>query len=125
MKSLVYGFINCKALKRLVIPGNVESLTATFKGLSTLEEFIIEEGPKKIALTCQLEGTTYLKKIVLPKRIIRIGSNVFSGNTVYNLKEIKFLGSKKEWDAIPKANDWFKMTLGSKKTVDSILKFAE
>lgn len=103
-----HAFSRCVFFESVVIPDSVTNLGAyAFMGCKELNSVTIGNG-----LTQLEEGVFYLcvalPQLSITKNISYIGSYALGG--CYALKEIKYAGTKQEWDAIQKeekpAWDW-------------------
>lgn len=121
LQRLGSAFNGCKALKKIVIPEGVESLSgATFRDCSSLTEIVFPEKMTAIPRTL-FAGCTGLTEIRIPEGVYQIDDYAFSGcdhlKTVYlpatlkyvyedlfegctALETVHFAGTKAEWDAI-------------------------
>ena len=115
-----YTFVNCASIKRVYIPGTVETIHAgAFYGTS-IEELVIHEGTKAIGglafSECQSLKTVYiadgvetigasafancsnLESVDLPNSITTYSNEEFSLCT--NLKKVNYRGTIDEWASI-------------------------
>lgn len=121
----VAAFVNCKKIKRMVIPDHIISIgEAAFEGCTGLELITIPSSVNQIDRRAFADCTS-LKEIVIPKGVTRIADNTFDGCTslrsisisstvtsissfafgndnsgAASLKEVKYNGTKEQWDAI-------------------------
>ena len=130
------SFANCQSLTSIVIPSNIKKLSfCAFSACSSLIEVsllnsmkIIEDGLFEFCKQLQhielpdgvetigpraFTNCSALESIVLPESIKRIEKKAFINCT--NLKHIYFRGSKAQWDAIAKGED-FDICSKNKKT---------
>lgn len=98
------AFNNCSSLKKIDIPATVESIGfGAFIDCALIEEIKVPEGIKKIYFET-FEGCINLKSITLPASLEEISSDVFKG--CMKLNDITFTGTKDQWTAIKKKNNW-------------------
>ncbi len=114
-------FQNCTSLQSVEIPASMIQLSAAIRPSSNPfipdEEIGVFQGCTSLhevtfAEDCFLEsieswtfrGCSFLSNIVLPKSLSYIGSMVFDGCSY--LRTLRYEGSKEEWDAITKDQDW-------------------
>lgn len=85
-------------IKKLIVPGSVTYLEQSIKLCDSLTEVILEDGVSQLGqysiMDCDL-----IKSITLPKSIQIMSLPIFGCN---NLTEIKYLGTKSQWDRIYK-----------------------
>lgn len=95
-------------ITKVTIPGSISDLTAsTFAGCPALREAILREGVKLIEFGA-FEECEKLESVTLPKSLREIQKNAFKGCTV--LREIRYCGSREDWNGVIKGEDWDKDT---------------
>ena len=100
------AFSGCTSLASLVIPASVKHIDdLAFKGCTSLASVNIPEGVTKIGKWA-FEGCTSLAAVSIPASVTKIGEEAFKGCT--SLAEIHFAGSKEQWYAVQKGEDWNK-----------------
>lgn len=104
--EVAYGaFKDMTDLKSVTLPANVEKIGASaFEGCSSLKSAdITASGIKEIGENA-FKGTA-LESIVIPGWVTKIGDGAFDGCS--SLTEIKFGGTKAEWEAVDKGGNSF------------------
>lgn len=102
------AFYNCYSLTNIAIPGSVTSIGIyAFTGCASLTSIII---PSRVGT---IEEGTFdncidLTSITIPNSITSIGYGAFYYCT--NLKDIRFAGTKAQWNAIIKGTGWDRST---------------
>ena len=98
------AFRFAKNLTNIVLPGSVQTIKAeAFKFIKTLETVTLNEGTKVIEESV-FEFCDVLSTINLPSTITYIGTKCFQFSPV--LSTINFAGTKAQWGAITKGEDW-------------------
>ncbi len=98
------AFYGCSSLTSIAIPEGVTSIGwGAFFGCSSLTSIAIPEGVTKIG-EYTFYGCSSLTNVTIPKNIKTIGVDAFSG--CKNLTKIVFSGTKKQWNAINKKDNW-------------------
>ena len=90
-------FVNCTSLSKMTLSKSTKEYYETFSGCTALKEIIIPDGVTLLGsgMFCRCENLT---DVTLPKTIKKIGDYAFTDCS--NLKQIKFEGTKDEWNAI-------------------------
>ncbi|MCM1546011.1 MAG: leucine-rich repeat protein [Clostridiales bacterium] len=108
------AFQSCEKLKDVTLPDGVESIgEAAFGNCYRIEKFAFPDGIKAISRRMFRECKG-LKEVTIPASVEFIGS--FAFGRCGNLKTINFGGTKEQWDAVTKENNWDSST-GGKYTV--------
>lgn len=89
----------------ITIPGTVERISNASFSNSDITSAIISNGVKIIENNA-FSGCSELINIEIPNTITSIGYNIFSYTT--KLTNITYKGTKAQWNAITKDNDWNK-----------------
>ena len=98
------AFENCEKLKQVTICEGIKEIdTQAFCMSNILETLVLPNGFTTIR-DGAFEGVFALKSITIPNTVTSIGSDAFYGS--YRLEEITYLGTKAEWNAISKKNNW-------------------
>lgn len=122
------AFSGCESIKNIVIPESVERIyVSAFAGCKGATSAVIPSGEMVLDSGALLHGCTNLKTAVIDYGVTRIGDYSFGSctsletveipNSVViigemafyectSLKEIRFKGTKAEWDAIKKDDEW-------------------
>lgn len=109
------GFFSCRGPEDRLIQGKV-TVSATYKnfsvvsiwmgafaGCKNLTEVVLQEGIE-IIHDQSFTFATGLQKLTLPVTIVSIGMEAFAGCS--SLTEITFQGTKAQWGAIEKGENW-------------------
>ena len=98
------AFYECSGLTSITISDNVTSIgDCAFCGCSGLTSIVIPDSVTSIGDSA-FSGCSGLTSITIPDSVTNIGGRAFyycSG-----LTSINFKGTKAQWNAIPKGNDW-------------------
>ncbi len=98
------AFYDCKSLKNITIPNSVTSVgESVFEGCSSLMEITIPNGETSIWGGVFIDCDS-LTKIKIPNSVTYIDVEAFM--CCSSLTSIIFQGTKKEWEAIKKYDDW-------------------
>lgn len=98
------AFSGCSALTEIALPAGLTEIgDNAFSGCSALTSIVIPEGITVIGEKA-FDFCTALTDISLPKGVTKIGVGAFYKCT--SLKNITFGGTKADWEAISKGNDW-------------------
>ena len=107
------AFMSCTSLASVTIPGSVTEIGfGAFEDCTSLASVTIPEGVTKIGGVNgfigygAFKGCTSLASISIPVSVTEIGENAFFGCT--SLAEIHYAGSKEQWYAVEKGEDWNK-----------------
>ncbi len=96
------AFQGCTSLSSITIPNGVSRISLfTFKGCSSLTTVNIPDSVNSIE-GYAFQGCTGLSSITIPESVTAIGTNAFNGCT--KLKDIRFTGTKAQWDAVDKSS---------------------
>ena len=108
-KTTIPGYVNGVPVKTVVrLYQNKDSIFGGyFDFASGVNIIIVEEGVKELQAN-SLAYSSDLEEVHLPHSIDTLGKNTFSRNTVGDKKEltIYYDGSRADWDAISKHEDW-------------------
>ncbi len=103
-------FAHCYNIKRITLPDSLKVLCASaFDSCIGLTNIVIPEGTQKIR-SFSFYRCASLQKITIPSSVTYIGSVAFE--SCINLSSIYYGGSKEQWKAIDKRDDWDKDTRG-------------
>ena len=98
------AFYGVCAITSVTIPGTILDITPfVFERCSSLKKVSLKEGVKTIGVN-SFNDCEKLEIINLPKSIECIKIGAFSNCPL--LKEIRFNGTKKEWDTVTKEEKW-------------------
>ena len=101
-------FFGNTKIKSVVIPGSISSLIAfLFERCPALTSVELCEGVADIGLGAFMKCKS-LTSVILPRSLIHIGKSAFEG--CRSLKYIYYRGTKFEWDALKKDNNWDLLT---------------
>ncbi len=98
-----YAFCRTYNLKSVKLPMGLVEIGERAFYESSLESIAIPEGIAEIS-AYTFSDCYNLKNIVIPSSVRSIGSCAFQW--CYNIKEFKYLGTKEQWKAIYKGDDW-------------------
>lgn len=91
------AFSRCTALKSISIPTGITSIGEhMFSGCSALQEIVIPDGVTRIEN--EAFYSTGLQRVTIPASVTYIGLDAFTMND--QLKDVRFTGSKAQWDKI-------------------------
>lgn len=99
-----WAFNHCSNLTSITIPSGVECIEfCMFSGCSSLTSITIPDGVTSIYdhAFCGCESLT---NIMIPDSVTDIGAWIFED--CKRLMSISFKGTKEQWNAIDKGNDW-------------------
>ena len=101
----VSAFAGCKGVTSVIIPSSEMVLDsgALFYGCTNLKTAVIEYGVTRIGGE-SFGDCTSLETVEIPNSVVYIGERAFRECT--SLKEIRFKGTKAEWEAVKKSDDW-------------------
>ena len=98
------AFDSCSSLTRITISNSVTSIgEEVFYGCDSLTSITIPDGVTSIG-NWSFEHCNSLKSITIPHNLTSIGSCAF--NQCSSLTDIKFSGTKEQWNAIKKDYGW-------------------
>ena len=98
-----WAFSECYSLAEIDIPGTVEKFgEGILNCCQNIEKIVLCDGIKEITNSF-IYSSEKLKTFVIPKSVKYIGENVFEN---VSLREITYLGTLAEWNAVEKAEDW-------------------
>ena len=98
------AFKRCSLLKSVTIPGSVTAIeNDTFSDCKSLESVTITEGVTEIGMRV-FRGCISLASITIPVSVTTIGRRAFRG--CEELYEINFGGTKEQWEAVEKDENW-------------------
>ena len=122
-----YAFVNCSSLTSIEIPDNVISIgSAAFYDCSSLTSIEIPDSVTSIGWGA-FSGCSSLTSVTIPNSVTSIGSHAFydcsnltsvtipdsvTSIDIYtfsdcrSLKEIRFGGTKEQWNAVSKRSSW-------------------
>lgn len=99
-----YAFYRCSSLKSITIPNSVTSIgDNAFYHCSSLTSITIPDSVTSIGRYA-FESCTGLTSITIPDSVISIGSGAFYECS--ELNDIKYTGTKEQWDNIKLDNLW-------------------
>ena len=99
-----YAFRDCNGLTSIDIPDSVTSIGyQAFYSCDGLTSIIIPDSVTTIGKG-SFNNCSSLTSITIPGNVTKIGKKLFNGCT--NLTNITFAGTKAQWEAIEKENDW-------------------
>ena len=99
-----YAFQDCSSLERINIPDSVTEIgNYAFMACSSLTSITIPNGVKKLNYGI-FTGCSNLKSITIPKSVTVIDDYAFA--VCSKLTTITFQGTKSEWNAIVKVENW-------------------
>ena len=88
----------------ITVPGSVVELApVVFERLETLKEVTLNEGVESIDM-CAFNECINLEIVTLPHSIKKIGDSAFSNCS--SLREIRYNGTKEEWNLVIKEDSW-------------------
>ena len=98
------AFDNCTLLESIEIPPSVTSINSNvFNSCSSLKSIEIPDSVTSIGINT-FYGCTSLKSIEIPSSVTKLGMGAFDKCT--SLKSIIYNGTKEQWKAISKGNNW-------------------
>jgi len=98
------AFRGCDSLASVVIPESVTEIGyEAFCGCDSLTSVVIPESVTEIGKEA-FYGCDSLASVVIPESVTEIGRSAFS--RCESLSSIKFGGTKKEWKAVEKGENW-------------------
>ncbi len=98
------AFERCTSLESVLIPVSITKIGMdAFAGCTSLKTVSIPEGVPKIGWGA-FAGCTSLESICMPAGVTSILGLAFKGCT--SLREIRYGGTKKQWDTVKKDYDW-------------------
>ena len=99
-----YAFTGCTNLNNIIIPESVTSISqGAFYDCSSLTNIVISKNVTNIGAVA-FKNCSSLKSIVIPESVTSIGSCAFEDCS--GLTNVTFEGTKAQWDAISKVEDW-------------------
>ena len=99
-----YAFFGCVGLTSVTIPDSVTSIGFfAFQGCTGLSSVTIGNGVTSVGLQ-SFYGCAGLTSVTIPDSVTDIGIEAFAGCT--ELTSITFNGTKAQWNAISKGDDW-------------------
>ena len=107
------AFYSCESLENVVIPGSVKTIgKSAFSGCDSLTSVVIPEGVTEIGRLSggdmtngAFEYCESLESVEIPASVKTIGFGTFS--KCKSLKEVKYAGTKAQWEAIKKGETSF------------------
>ncbi|MBO4572489.1 MAG: leucine-rich repeat protein [Clostridia bacterium] len=99
-----YAFMWCNSLTSVIIPDSVTSIgERAFYGCSSLTSVTIGDGVTSIGERA-FYGCSSLTSVTIPDSVTSIGGSAF--NNCSSLTNIRFNGTKAQWKAISKGDNW-------------------
>lgn len=107
LKTIGYGaFMFCGggvSDSSITIPAGVTEVGEFAFGLSKYKEIILPDG--LTAIGAYMFADSFVERVTVPSGVVRIGESAFSGCEY--LKSIVFKGTKEQWTAIEKDEEWY------------------
>lgn len=99
-----FAFEDCKSLKRVSVPSSVTEVGGSaFNGCTSLKSVTIPDSVTKIRYSA-FKNCRSLKKVTIPASVTELCRWAFQD--CESLREMKFLGTKAQWNSIVKGDDW-------------------
>ena len=103
-----YAFKDCTGLTKVTIGNGVTIIgSAAFQSCENLTDVTVGTGLQKIGVSA-FADCKKLSSIYLPESVTEIGPSVFGGCQC--LTEIRFGGTKAQWEAVAKSDNWINRT---------------